>query len=366
MSQTEITWETLGSDHIAASSGVFLVAGKTSFAKSGAEEKLNGVLDNKNYTRFSSFTENPKLAEISAGVAALKTSGCNLILAIGGGSAIDVAKAIYILASHKETDHTELLTGKKKLQTDSSSGKKLIAIPTTFGTGSESTHFAVIYIGDSKYSLAHVDCLPVAYILDPTLAITAPAAIRASTGIDALCQAIESYWAVGATNESRTYAAKAIPLLRDNLEAYVNNEKRSVAALMAKAANLSGRSINISKTTAPHALSYGITKLYGVPHGQAVALTLPSFFKINFERGDTRIKTHMQEIFELLAVQNNVAAKTWFINLLSAIGLKKHISDITNISANEATELARQVNLERLSNHPVKLSESDLIAALLS
>ncbi|WP_420429769.1 phosphonoacetaldehyde reductase [Kordiimonas sp.] len=363
--QKQISWAELGRDYLSHARGIFLVAGTGSFSASGAKAKFSAVCGDIPAVRFSDFTENPQLSEISAGVRLFEKSGCDVIVAIGGGSSIDIAKSVHILAGHATDEHTAILRGEKNLE-PTVAGRAFIAVPTTFGTGSESTQFAAVYIGDAKYSLSHPCGLPGAYVLDPALALSAPPVIRASTAIDALCQAIESYWAKDGSKESRAYAAKAIPLLRDNIEAYVSSDDLDVAANMAEAANLSGRAINISKTTAPHALSYGITKRYGVAHGQAVALTLPAFFTLNADRGDADTKARMREIFDLLGVKDGAAAKVWFTGLLTATGLKTRLLDITSVSADDAEELAAQVNLERLGNHPVTLTSSDLIAALLA
>ncbi len=364
-SQKQISWASLGEEYLSRARGVFLVAGTGSFSASGAKAKFQVACGETPVVRFSDFTENPQLSEITAGVEKFCASGCDLIVAIGGGSSIDIAKSVHILAGHDASDHASLLRGEKDL-TPPAADRHFIAVPTTFGTGSESTQFAAVYIGDAKYSLSHEAGLPDAYVLDPALALSAPRLVRASTAIDALCQAIESYWAKDATDESRAYAAEAIPLLRDNVKAYVSGDDLGIATNMAKAANLSGRAINISKTTAPHALSYGITKRYGVPHGQAVALTLPAFFSLNAERGDADTKARMGEIFELLDVRDGAGAKAWFTALLTATGLKTRVREIADISAEDARALAAQVNLERLGNHPITLTEDDLTTALLA
>lgn len=366
MSQNEITWETLGSKYIAASSGVFLVVGKGSYSKSGAREKLNRILGDKISKRFSSYTENPKLAEISAGVAKFNASGCDLIVGIGGGSAIDVAKSIYLLASHGEEHHANLLTGKQKLCKIETSYRQLIAVPTTFGTGSESTHFAVVYIGDDKYSLAHSKGLPSAYILDPTLALSAAKSVRATTGTDALCQAIESYWAVAATEASRTYAKNAIVLLKENLIRYVVEPNEVNALNMARASNFAGRAINLTKTTAPHALSYAITKTYGVAHGSAVALTLPAFFLVNDAYGDNEVKKTMDELYQIIGVDSCHSAFSWFRNMVAETGQPTKLSEIKNLTDFEIQALVRKVNIERLNNHPVPLTKEDLFTVLIA
>lgn len=365
MTQSEITWDELGRHHIARSSGVFLVAGKSSFTKSGAQEKLGRILGDTPHVRFSEFTENPNIREISAGVAAFRASDCDLILAIGGGSTMDVAKAIHLFAQYNEEEQIAILMGQKQLACNETAGRPLVVVPTTFGTGSESTHFAVVYMGARKFSLAHPSGLPTAYILDPLLALSAPPVVRAATGIDALCQAIEAYWAVGSTDESCYHAAKAISLIKDNLVSFVKMPNETVSKNMAYGANFAGRAINIAKTTAPHALSYAITKTYNVSHGQAVAFSLPFFFQTNIDKGSAETKKNMIELFVLLGVDSAKEASCWFRTLLKDIELKVSLLDQVGVSVREVRTLVDQVNVQRLKNHPVTLSQKDLLDALL-
>ena len=157
----------------------------------------------------------------------------------------------------------------------------MIAIPTTAGTGSEATHFAVVYVDGEKYSLAHPYLVPAYAVIDPLLTYSLPAGVTAASGLDAFCQAIESIWAVGATDVSHTFATEAARLAVQHLRAAVQNPTDTARAGMCRAAHLSGKAINISKTTAPHALSYVLTAEYGLAHGVAVALTLAPMLQYN-------------------------------------------------------------------------------------
>jgi alcohol dehydrogenase class IV len=124
-----------------------------------------------------------------------------LVVAVGGGTSIDMAKLIRALAG--TVDPEAVIRGKSPIV---ASRSRFIAIPTTAGTGSEATQFAVVYIDGEKFSLDHASLRPAIAIVDPRLMNTLPAAVTAATGLDAFCQAIESIWAVGATDESVRYA----------------------------------------------------------------------------------------------------------------------------------------------------------------
>lgn len=257
---------------------VFLITGKQSYVSCGAENKMNEILANFKIERFWDFSENPKIADFYRGLTKFKNSGAQVIIAIGGGSVLDMAKLIRRFSESNiemlniVTDATEALESKVPL----------IAIPTTAGSGSEATHFAVVYINNVKHSIAHKSMLPDIVVIDPQFALNLNSKMAAISGADAFCQAIESYWSVNATNESKQYARRAIKLIINNLPVFVQHPTIQSSLNMVEAAHLAGKAINISKTTAPHAISYPMTAYYGIPHGQAVSLTLVDFLLYNF------------------------------------------------------------------------------------
>src|SRR5690606_25840825 len=153
-------------------------------------------------------------------------------------------------------DPRSVATGDSLVERD---GPPLLAVPTTAGTGSEATHFAVVYIDGVKHSLAHPLLRPDLVILDPLLTYAMPPGLTAATGLDALSQGIEALWAVGATTKSVGYAARAVELAAGALETAVIAPDRTARRAMMEAAHASGLAIDISKTTAPHALSYAIS-----------------------------------------------------------------------------------------------------------
>lgn len=267
--------------------------------------------------RFSGFTPNPKMEEVMDGVEVFKASGCDTILAVGGGSPIDVAKCI-----------------KKYSESDA----PIIAIPTTSGTGSESTHFAVVYENGNKLSVAAPDLLPDIVILEPATLKNVPEYTRKATMLDALCHAIESHWAKKATPESKGYAEKAIELILKYKDAYLANEEEGNRGMM-EAANLAGQAINISTTTAAHAMCYKITSMYGFQHGHAAAICLPEVWKyIDDNSGITREE---------------------FVGIITELGMEYPVSSDPEA---DIEILADSVNLQRLSNNPVMFDRDQLVA----
>ena len=284
---------------------LFFVVDESAYAASGAAKRLEPVFRSRSVTRFSDFELNPKLHDIERGVERFRETLPDLIIAFGGGTAMDLGKLIGTL-SLQDDSAREIILGKARIRR---SGPPLIAIPTTAGTGSEATHFAVAYVEGAKYSVADDLLLPNYAIVDPTLTHSLPASVTAETGLDALCQAIESLWSVRSTSESSSYASESIRLAWKHLEAAVKRPGAEDRRAMCRAAHLAGKAINISRTTAPHAISYAITSLFGVPHGKAVALTIGAVLTFNRDvqdtdctdsRGEDHVRRTIDDIVRLL------------------------------------------------------------------
>jgi alcohol dehydrogenase class IV len=289
----------------------------------------------------------------------------DIIISVGGGSVLDLGKVISVINSEEPALLGEIVMHKKEI-----SGKPLplVAIPTTVGSGSESTHFAVVYIEEKKHSFSHVNALPNYVILEPDLVYNLPKSIIASSGLDAFTQAIESYWSVNSTKESLEYARKAMDLSVSNLE---NSYGHDIKALenMQLAANLSGKAINISKTTAVHAISYPLTSNFSIPHGFAVGCLLPRIFNynskvnhtnVNDPRGISFVKDKIQEINEIIETNSTKSTVSFFKNLLINLGTKEYSHKIDEIIQNELSSISKNINAERLKNNPVKINPYDL------
>ena len=325
---------------------IFLVTGKSSYEKCGAREIMESLLVGIPYFRFSDFEENPKLEDVEKGIEFFNREKCELTIAIGGGSAIDIAKLINSLSkvqgSLEETIKANHLDQKPF---------PFVAIPTTAGTGSEATHFAVMYINGEKYSFAHKYILPEYVIVDSQFTYSTPAYLTACTGADAFCQAVESMWATGGNTESKEYAEKAIQLVWNNLQkAVVYNDHASKDAII-EGAYWAGKAINISKTTASHALSYKMTSLFDVPHGHAVAITLVHVMQANYEFA----KDDIQRILKLINADDLLDGVAKIENLWESIGLDMKLRQI-GIDENQIPKLS-DCNLERLKNNPALLTK---------
>jgi len=346
---------------------IFLITGKDSFEKTIIKKVILEILNDYDYFQFNDFSPNPKIHDIKKGLELFKRQKFDVILSVGGGSVIDMGKSISILTTNYGSPE-DFILNKKKIN---NKGIPLIRIPTTAGSGSEATHFAVVYIDKSKYSLGDSDYMQPEYVIvDPQFTNNLPKNLTAISGLDAFTQAIESYWNINSTNESKNYARKAIELIMKNIVKVVQNPNMESRNNMTLAANLSGKAINITKTTACHAISYPITSYFNIPHGHAVALTLPSMivFNSNVKKEDVKdprgvkyVKRTMKELISLIGVSNFTEAKEKIRNLIRNIGLETNLEKL-GIKTHEDIEIIIKngFNPERVKNNPRLLTETQL------
>jgi alcohol dehydrogenase class IV len=352
-----------------AASRIFFVVDDDAYRCSGAEDTLDPLLANLHITRFCGFQPNPKLVDIQRGVELFRSDPPDLVMALGGGTAIDLGKLISFIGNQNESPR-DIVTGQKIGSLDA---LPIIAIPTTAGTGSEATHFAVAYIGTDKFSVAHPSMLPTHAVVDPCLTHSLPATITAATGLDAFCQAIESMWAVGATNESIEYASAAIKCAYKHLLTSVKSPTPESRLEMCRASHLAGKAINISKTTAPHALSYILTSKYSVPHGFAVAMTLAKFLEFNAGldandcvdgRGPADVRNRILRIVNLLGATSIPDACRLIDSLAVSVGCPTSLAGLGVTRWDQLDEIAASVNVQRMSNNPRKIDHLKIVQML--
>lgn len=304
---------------------------------------------------FNQFSPNPLYEDVCKGVELFNTNDCDALVAVGGGSTIDVAKCIKLFC--RMDSRTNYLQ-----QDFTDSGVPLIAVPTTAGTGSESTRYAVIYFEGKKQSITHDSIVPNYALLEPALLKTLPLYQKKCTMLDALCQGIESLWSVNSTDESMIYSKIAIQMIMDHWLGYIEENSAEDAAFIMQASNYAGRAINITQTTAPHAMSYKLTSMYGLPHGHAVALCLPEVWQYMMETPDRctdpRGREHIEFIFEWLGriMQCDSAEKGLMMFRTVMFTLQLPEPQVTAREA-ELDTLTAAVNPVRLKNNPVPLPE---------
>lgn len=331
---------------------VLLVCSKSSYKYLPIKIELESI----HIVCFSDFSPNPLYEDVCKGVDLFKKESCDSILAVGGGSSIDVGKCIKLFCK-MEKDKNYLKQEYKDSQIP------LLAIPTTAGTGSESTKYATIYYKGNKQSITHASIIPDFAILDSIVLKTLPIYQKKCTMLDALCQAIESWWSVNSIKESKKYSKIAIKMITLNYKRYLAGDEIAAKKIML-AANYAGRAINITQTTAAHAMSYKITSMYKLPHGHAVAVCLPHVWKYmyaNLEKCiDIRGTDYLASVFKKISIalgQTDVyKAIEWFEWLLVELKINNPIMHDNN----EIKILTASVNTDRLKNTPLPLNEDVL------
>ena len=208
--------------------------------------------------------------------------------------------------------------------------------------------------------MTHESIIPNYVVLDSSVLKTLPLYQKKCTMLDALCQGIESWWSVNSTDESKEYAKQAVGMIVKNMDAYLAGSDKSAEQIML-AANLSGRAINITQTTAPHAMSYKLTSMYKLPHGHAVAVCLPEVWEYMLANTDKcvdgRGKEYLKTTFDEIA---KIITPVIFREVLQKLEMKYPIS---KEKENDLNILTNSVNLVRLKNNPVKL-ENGVIRSL--
>ncbi len=324
-----------------------------SFYKSNLYKKIEEISNNTDieFIYFDRFEPNPKYESVCDGINEYKKNNCDFIIAVGGGSAIDVAKCIKLF---NNMNPNENYLKQDIIPNDI----ELFVVPTTAGTGSEATHFAVIYYNDEKKSVADKSSIPNVVLFDSNFLKTLPLYQKKATILDAYSHSIESIWSINSTKESIEYATKSIKLINKNIDKYFENNEETFNEVL-EASNLAGKAINITKTTAGHAMCYKLTSLYNIPHGHAAMLINSELYPYMLENidkcSDNRGIEYLNNVFLKLTDIIGDKSKDYFRNLLSKYDLYN-----VEVDSNDIDLLVKSVNVERLSNNPVKLDSNDI------
>ena len=297
---------------------------------------------------FCEFNPNPVYEEVKEGIKHFIDNKCEIIIAIGGGSAIDIAKCVKLYNNLNQD--TNLLS-----QEIIENEIQLIAIPTTAGSGSEATRFAVVYKEGIKQSITHNSILPKYILYDKKLLDTLPIYQRMSTTLDSLSHGIESIWSINYTDESLKYAKQGLEIDLKYMYNYFNGDN-NYNDKMLEASMLNGKAINITKTTAGHALCYKLTTLYNISHGHATMLVNAELYPYMLEKiKDNSVINRFRTIASIFGFDNIYESK----NVLKEILYKLNLYDV-KIDINDLDLLVKSVNIERLNNNPLKLEKEDI------
>lgn len=339
----------------------FMLVCDTSFPFLSIKDNINEL--SQQFVSFSEFTPNPLYEDVVKGVDLFCKENCDAIVAVGGGSTIDVAKCIKLFC--KMDSAQNYLKQEYK-----DSGVPLIAIPTTAGTGSESTRYSVIYFEGQKQSVTHESIVPNYAFLEASVLKSLSVYQKKCTMLDALCQGIESWWSVNSTDESKRYTKIAVETIIANYKSYIFDNEDYAAEQVMLASNYAGRAINITQTTAAHAMSYKITSMYNLPHGHAVAVCLPHIWKFMVENlqncVDHRGSEYLSKVFKDIALATGSKSVKSAIDFFHALLSELEITYPSTGNGADINVLTASVNPTRLKNNPVFLNEKTINALYTS
>jgi alcohol dehydrogenase len=287
-------------------SNLFLVTDEGIIAAGIAKLILSQLENSFHLDVFDTVEPNPKSTTINAGGETARSLQPDLVIGLGGGSSLDAAKAIALLATNPGS--IELYEGKHKYRNPP---LPVLAIPTTCGTGSEVTWVSVITDAKRRFkmSIKGPDMFPDVALVDPDVLITLPQPLLASTGMDALTHAVEAYTVIPRTVITDTLAVQAITLVFDSLlTAYNDIAQPQQRESMMLASTLAGMAFGNSDVGAVHCIAETIGGLYDVPHGIANAIFLPSVMEYNLPASKERY-AHIARLLGCTSKEDTTAAK---------------------------------------------------------
>jgi len=229
---------------------------------------------------FSEIGENPNFDDCENVITFCKDKNCDGVIALGGGSVMDLAKVVMAFLSTGKTNIVDLLEFKGAYERSIPS----IFLPTTHGTGSEVTMWGTVWDmkQKKKYSISHLDLYPSIAILDGYLTLSLPMDISIMTTLDALSHSLESIWNKNANKKSTDYAIEAIELILNNVEPLKNNPSDlKVRNNLIRASTIAGLAFSNTTTAAAHSISYPLTIRFGIPHGIASSISLIPLLELN-------------------------------------------------------------------------------------
>lgn len=331
-----------------------LVAGPF-FFRSGLAEKIIRESEGMIVASFGEISPNPDVTEVDACADVIRRENIGFVMALGGGSPMDCAKAAASVALTEDSIRKYHGTGVALPEAH----LPLIAIPTTAGTGSEVTCVSVLsdHANGKKAPIVSEGFYPAAAIIDPELTYTMPPQVTAGTGIDVLSHAIEGYWSKGHQPICDTLAIHAARLVFEYLfRAYENPQDEEAREKMCEASVIAGLAFTLPKTTSSHACSFPLTNIYRIPHGEACGLTLDHFIRINAHgEGGERVEYLAHE----LGFTDADALADAVLELKRKMGLRCDLHDL-NLSDEQIAELVRISRHSNLYNNPVEITDEML------
>lgn len=343
-------------DEIGGSRGV-LVCGN-SFCKNGVADEFLRLGGGKIVEIFSDIRPNPTTDNVNDCVRLMREVDADFAVALGGGSPMDCCKAACAIARGDDNIEPYHSLGKP---ISAKEAIPMIAVTTTSGTASEVTNISVLT--DINQNLKQPMNDPAMYpkiaVIDPELTLTVPPQVTASTGLDVLSHAIESYWSTLNQPICSACSIYAVRLVFEWLEkAYTEPENLTAREKMAEASIVAGVAFSHPRTTGSHACSFPLTNIYGIPHGEACAFTLDYFVKFNAKHADSDGR------LDALAKDCGFNSAYEMADEISAMkkrmGMRSRLSEIGCTSDEQIAELTKKSMSMLMKRNPIELSESDI------
>lgn len=325
-----------------------------SLVKNGTAQTIINLSNNKLIDVFSAIQPNPTIYNTNKLIEKIHELQCDFIVAVGGGSILDCAKMARVVAVH-DGDSADYIHNRK---TFSKKGLSIITIPTTSGSASEVSAVSVLTdeVANIKVAIAHPYLFSDYALIDPRLTISCPASVTAISGIDVIAYALESFYNVHHQPFTDQFAKHAVKLALDNLELAVKQPHNLDArSKMAEASVAAGLAFSQTGTAAAHACSYPLTQIFGVPHGEACALTLAAFWRLN-ATADSRL----DEMSKELGFTDANALANRIDEMKQAIGLRMNLKDV-GVHTEEDLELLIKGSFSpNMANNPVHMNHENL------
>ncbi|HGE70763.1 TPA: iron-containing alcohol dehydrogenase [Candidatus Poribacteria bacterium] len=348
----------------------FLVTGKSAMRKAGYIDKIIDILKSAGVDDIFLYDQaehDPSVETVDKGVQLAKEGNYNVVIGIGGGSAMDTGKTIASLMNN-EGSAGDYQSGKEI----TNPGVPFIAVPTTAGTGAEITNNSVITNREKKIKQSIRSPLMIAKvaIVDPVLTKTMPPYVTASSGMDALTQAIETYVSLSANPFSDTLALRSISIISQNLyKAFENGDDMSARENMAMGSLFGAMAFANSALGAVHGLAHPIGALFDVPHGVICGLLLPYVMEYNLPAKTERfaqIAKSMDQYIEGESDEINAHRAIEFIhNLITKLKLPKRLSEL-GITRDDLPLIAKSAKGSSLNNNPRPTDPESLVEIMLS
>ena len=343
-------------DEINGNKGVLVCS--NSFAKNGLADEFLSYSDGKLVAVFSDIRPNPTTENVNNCVELMRRVGADFAVALGGGSPMDCCKAACAIAKGNDKIEAYHTMGKSIC---SSEAIPMIAVATTSGTASEVTNISVLTDLEKNIKQPMNDnaMYPKIAVVDPELTLTVPKQITASTGLDVLSHAIESYWSTLNQSICSACSVYAARLVFGWLEkAYNEPDNLEAREKMAEASIVAGVAFSHPRTTGSHACSFPLTNIYGLPHGEACAFTLDYFVKYNADIADA--DGRLMQFAKDCGFENPYAMADEITEMKKRMGMKSRLSEIGCTTDEQISELTEKSMSMLMKRNPIELTQEDI------